>query len=93
MQCLWTSVAQSLSRMGPRQVIAVVVQSVVSLHDFNTKRNGKEFSLPVSSHGRIENLGLSLFNVFERMDFQEFHFHVSSVGKLWIDLECRGRHM
>jgi hypothetical protein len=79
--------------MGPRQVIAAAVQSVVSSLDFNTKRNGKEFSLPVSSHGPIESLDPLSFNVFERMDFQEFHFHVSSVGKLWIDLECRGWHM
>jgi len=92
-QRLRTSVAQSLSRMGLRRVIAAAVQSVVSLLDFNTKRNEKEFSLPVSSRGPIESLDPLSFNVFERMDFQEFHCLVSSVGKLWIDFECRGWHM
>ena len=93
MQRLWASVAQSLSRMGPRQVIAAAVQSVVSSLDFNTKRNEKVCHLPVSFPGHTENLDLLSFNAFERMDFQAFHFHVSSVGKLWIDLECRGWHM
>jgi len=92
-QRLWTAVAQSLSRMGPRQVIAAAVQSVVSSLDFNTKRNEKGCHPLVSFPGRIENLDPSSFNAFERMDFQGFHFHVSSVGKLWIDLECRGWHM
>jgi hypothetical protein len=92
-QRLWTVVTQSLSRMGLRQVIAAAVQSVVSSLDFNTKRNVKEFSLPVSFRGHIENLDLLSFNALERMDFQEFHFRVSSVGKLWIDFECRGWHM
>jgi hypothetical protein len=91
-QRLRTAVSQSLSRMGLRQVIAAAVQSVVSSLDSNNKRNGKECRLPVSSRGPIENLDLLSFNAFERMDFQEFHFHVSSVGKLWIDLECRGWH-
>ena len=93
MQRLWTVVAQSLSRMGLRQVIAAAVQNVVSSLDFNTKRNVKECRLPVSSRGAIENLDPLSFNVLERMDFQEFHFRVSSVGKLWIDFECRGWHM
>ena len=93
MQCLWPVVAQSLSRMGPRQVIAAAVQSVVSSLDFNTKRNGKEYHQPVSSLGATGNLDLWSFNAFERMDFQEFHSHASFVGKLWIDLECRGWHM
>jgi len=92
-QRLWTVVSQSLSRMGPRQVIAAAVQNVVSSLDFNTKRNEKECHLPVSFPGPTGNLDPSSFNVFERMDFQAFHFHVSSVGKLWIDLECRGWHM
>jgi hypothetical protein len=79
--------------MGPRQVIAAAVQNVVSSLDFNTKRNEKGCHPLVSFPGPIENLDPSSFNVFERMDFQAFHFHVSSVGKLWIDLECRGKHM
>jgi hypothetical protein len=89
-QRLWPFVAQSLSRMGPRQVIAAVVQSVVSSLDFNIKRNGKGCHLPVSSRGPIGNLDRLSFNALERMDFQEFHSHASFVGKLWIDLECRG---
>ena len=93
MQRLRAAVAQSLSRMGLRQVIAAAVQSVVSSLDFNNKRNGKECRLPVSSRGAIENLDPLSFNEFERMDFQEFHSLVSSVGKLWIDFECRGWHM
>jgi hypothetical protein len=79
--------------MGPRRVIAAAVQSVVSSLDFNTKRNEKGYRPLVSFPGPIENLDLSSFNAFEKMDFQEFHFHVSSVAKLWIDLECRGWHM
>jgi hypothetical protein len=79
--------------MGLRQVIAAAAQNVASSLDFNTKRNVKECHLPVSFRGHIENLDPLSFNVFERMDFQAFHFHVSSVGKLWIDLECRGKHM
>jgi hypothetical protein len=79
--------------MGPRRIIAAAVQSVVSSLDFNTKRNEKEYHLLVSSRGAIESLDPSWFNAFERMDFQEFHFRVSSVGKLWIDFECRGWHM
>lgn len=90
MQRLWAFVAQSLSRMGPRQVIVAAVQNVVSSHDSNNKRNGKEFSLPVSSRGPIESLGPLSFNAFERMDFLEFHSHVSFVGKSWTDFECRG---
>jgi hypothetical protein len=92
-QRLWTVVTQSLSRMGLRQVIAAAVQSVVSSLDFNTKRNDQECRPLVSFPGPIENLDPSWFNAFERMDFQEFHFRVSSVGKLWIDFECRGWHM
>jgi len=76
--------------MGLRPVIAAAVQNVVSSLDFNTKRNGKECRLLVSSRGVTENLDLLSFNVLERMGFQEFHFHVSSVVKLWIDFECRG---
>jgi hypothetical protein len=79
--------------MGLRQVIAAAVQSVVSSLDFNNKRNGKEYRLPVSSRGPIENLDPLWFKEFERMDFQEFHCLASSVGKLWIDFECRGWHM
>lgn len=90
MQRLWPVVAQSLSRMGLRQVIVAVAQNVVSSLDFNTKRNVKEFSLPVSFRGHIESLVPLSCNAFERMDFQEFHSHASFVGKLWIDLECRG---
>jgi hypothetical protein len=78
--------------MGLRQVIAAAVQSVVSSLDFNTKRNGKECHLLVSSRGAIENLDPLSFNVLERMDFQELHSLVSSAGKLWIDFECRGWH-
>ena len=92
-QRLWTVVAQSLSRMGLRQVIAAAVQNVASSLDFNTKRNEKECHLPVSFRGHIENLDLLSFNALERMDFQEFHSRVSYVGKLWIDFECRGWHM
>jgi len=55
-QRLWAFVAQSLSRMGPRQVIAAAAQNVVSLHDSNNKRNGQEFSLLVSSRGPTESL-------------------------------------
>ena len=93
MQRLWTVVAQSLSRMGLRPVIAAAVQNVVSSLDFNTKRNEQGCHRLVSSRGAIENLDLLSFNVLERMGFQEFHFRVSSVGKLWIDFECRGWHM
>lgn len=93
MQRLWTVVAQSLSRMGPRQVIAVAVQNVVSSLDFNTKRNVKEYHPPVSSRGHIENLDPLSCNAFERTDFQELHCLVSSVGKLLTDFECRGWHM
>jgi hypothetical protein len=89
-QRLWTVVAQSLSRMGLRQVIAAAAQNVASSLDFNTKRNVKECHLPVSFRGHIENLDPLSFNALERMDFQEFHSLVSSVGKLWIDFECRG---
>ena len=90
MQRLRTAVSQSLSRMGPRRVIAAAVQSVVSSLDFNTKRNEKGYRPLVSFPGPIENLDLSSFSAFGKMDFQEFHFRVSSVGKLWIDFECRG---
>ena len=90
MQRLWPVVAQSLSRMGLHQVIAAAAQSVVSSLDFNTKRNGKGYHLPVSSLGPTGNLDPLSFNAFERMDFQEFHSHASFVGKLWIDFECRG---
>jgi hypothetical protein len=79
--------------MGLRQVIAAAVQNVASSLDFNTKRNVKEFSLPVSFRGHIESLDTLSFNVLERMDFQELHCLVSSVGKLLIDFECRGWHM
>jgi hypothetical protein len=89
-QRLWAFVAQSLSRMGPRQVIAAAAQNVVSLHDSNNKRNGQEFSLLVSSRGPTESLDPLSFIAFERMDFQEFHSLVSFVGKFWIDFECRG---
>jgi hypothetical protein len=92
-QRLRTAVSQSLSRMGPRRVIAAAVRSVVSSLDFNTKRNEKGCHPLVSFPGPIENSDPSSFNAFERMDFQGFHFHVSSVAKLWIDFECRGWHM
>jgi hypothetical protein len=92
-QRLWTVVAQSLSRMGPRQVIAAAVQSVVSSLDFNTKRNVKACHLPVSFHGPTGNLDPLSYNAFERTDFQELHCLVSSVGKLLTDFECRGWHM
>jgi hypothetical protein len=92
-QRLWSVVAQSLSRMGPRQVIVAAVQNVGSLLDFNIKRNVKAFSLPVSSPGPIENLDPLSCNAYERTDFQELHCLVSSVGKLLTDFECRGWHM
>jgi hypothetical protein len=92
-QRLWTSVAQSLSRMGLRQVIAAVVQSVVSLHASNNKRNVKESNRHVFRAGPTESLDILSFREHERMDFQEFHCLASSAVKLLIDLEFRGSAM
>ena len=76
--------------MGLQRTTVAAAPNVVSSHDSNTKRNEKGYRPLVSFPGRIENLDPWSFNVFERMDFREFHFRVSSVGKLWIDFAFRG---
>jgi len=91
-QRLWSVVAQSLSRMGLRQVIVAVAQNVVSLHASTINRSAKESNPPVLFTGSTESLDPLSFNVFEKMDVQEFHSLVSCVGKLSTETEFRGWH-